>query len=212
MVMSKASEEVASRVSAAAKDKQHSAGEDVVGCPNGVFDNAMISTEGQFTVQQGTVAARVKFPRDQGAHGGVWLQSGADQEIDIVEGYGHGWGLTNMAHIKGEGLPADGSDAYVASEAAADPAWWEQWHTVSVEWDLTRMVFRIDGVKTHEFTVETSNAEYFIVLSNLSSDWETPRLTAPGVRKGSGVDAKDVVKAELPFAIVVDSVRVWEPA
>lgn len=210
LAMSKAGKKVTARVTAAAKQKQGKAGEKRVGCPEGVYDNAMISTQDRFSIDTGMVAARVKFPVGQGAHAGVWLQSYQNQELDIIETYGLGRGVTNVVHIKGKKKPAAGSDAYVAAETVADPAWWDAWHVVSLEWTRSKIVFRLDGEVTRELKQKSSAADYFIVLSLLSSDWETYRLTEPGVREGSGVDPALLQPAALPFGMEVDWVRAWE--
>lgn len=211
LTMSKASKAVSTRVAASARTKQARAGEKVVGCPEGVFDNAMVSTQGRFTVASGVVAARVKFPKAPGAHASVWLQSDAGQELDMIETFGHGRGITNVIHVKGTKMPADGKQAYVASKLVADPAWWDAWHTVSVEWDRSRVRFRLDGQLTRELKVSLAPANYFLVISLLSSDWETYRLSRPDARPGSGVDAADVAKPKLPFSMQVDWVRAWRP-
>jgi glycosyl hydrolase family 16 len=211
LTMSKASKAVSTRVAASARGKQARAGEKVVGCPQGVFDNAMVSTQGRFTVSSGIVAARVKFPRTPGAHASVWLQSDAGQELDMIETFGHGRGVTNVIHVKGIKMPADGKDAYVASKLVADPAWWDAWHTVSVEWDRRSVRFRLDGRLTRELKVNLAPANYFLVISLLSSDWETYRLKRPDARPGSGVNAADVAKPKLPFSMQVDWVRAWRP-
>lgn len=208
--MSRASEKVTTRVTAAAKRKQANAGEKPVGCPGGVFDNAMISTQDRFTVDTGMVAARVKFPVEQGSHAGVWLQSTVQQEIDTIETYGWGRGVTNVVHVKGKKNPAASADAYVVPELVADRAWWDAWHVVEVEWTRSKITFRLDGEVTRELKQKTSKADYFVVLSLLSSDWETYRLTEPDSRPGSGVDPDALETPELPFGMEVDWVRVWE--
>ncbi|MFT4216314.1 MAG: family 16 glycosylhydrolase [Micropruina sp.] len=211
LTMSKASKAVTARVAASAKGKQVRAGQKATGCPEGVFDNAMVSTQGRFTLAAGIVAARVKFPREPGAHASVWLQSDAGQELDMIETFGYGRGITNVIHVKGVKHPADAKQAYVVPRLVADPAWWEAWHTVSVEWDRNRVRFRLDGRLTRELTVTLAPANYFLVISLLSSDWETYRLTKPDARPGSGVDATTVAKARLPFSMQVDWVRAWRP-
>ena len=207
--LSEASEKQAAKVSAEAKRKQTNAGDKPVGCPEGVFGNAMISTQDQFSVDTGLVAARVKFPVEQGAHAGVWLQSGAQQEIDIIETYGWGQGLTNVVHVRGKKNPPEGRDSWVVPEVVADRAWWDAWHTVEVEWTHSKITFRLDGEVTRELKQKTGPADYFVVISLLSSDWETSRLTTPKARNGSGVDADQLEPAEIPFGMEVDWVRVW---
>ncbi|MFT3970113.1 MAG: glycoside hydrolase family 16 protein [Micropruina sp.] len=209
LTMSRASKSTAARVSASAKRKQAQAGQKTVGCPQGVFDNAMVSTQDRFTIGSGMVAARVKFPGEHGAHASVWLQSDAGQELDMIETFGYGRGVTNVIHVKGKKYPADGNKAYVSSEAAASPQWWKGWHTVSVEWDRSSVRFRLDGRLTRQIKVALVPANYFLVISLLSSDWETYRLTKPDARPGSGVDKASVPKPELPFTMDVNWVRAW---
>lgn len=208
--VSEASPKVTDKVIPTAKAKQSKAGEKVVGCPNGVFDNAMISTEGRFTMNTGMVAARVKFPPDQGAHAGVWLQSHSQQEIDIIETYGFGRGVTNVAHLRGKRFPVSGAKAYVVPRVVANRDWWDQWHTVSVEWTQSKIVFRLDGQVTREVKQRTVKADYFVVLSMLSSDWESHRMMEPRPRPGSGVKAGDLTSSQLPFGMEVDWVRAWK--
>ena len=211
LTMSKAAKKLATKVKAAAKRKQAKAGQKQVGCPEGVFDNAMISTQNRFTVGTGTVAARVKFPVEQGAHAGVWLQSTAHQEIDIIETYGWGRGVTSVVHVDGTMHPEPGPGAYLVPEVVADRAWWDAWHVVEVEWTRSKIVFRLDGEVTRELKVKTRKADYFVVLSLLSSDWETIRLTEPLERPGAGLDGAPIEAAELPFGMAVDWVKVYEP-
>jgi hypothetical protein len=209
LTMSRASAGTAARVSTSAKRKQAQAGQKQVGCPEGVYDNAMISTEGRFSLTSGIVAARVKFPKQPGAHASVWLQSAAAQEIDMIETFGYGRGITNVIHVNGRKMPSDSKQAYVIPKVVAEPAWWDAWHTVSVEWHRDAIQFRLDGKVTRTLDVRTARANYFLVVSLLSSDWETYRVTRPDARPGSGVEVATVPKPKLPFSMSVDWVRAW---
>lgn len=71
------------------------------------------------------------------------------------------------------------------------------------------MQFRLDGKLTRELKVALAPANYYVVISLLSSDWETYRLTKPDARPGSGVDAASVPKPKLPLTMDVDWVRAW---
>jgi len=176
------------------------------GCKEGkYFRNAMISTEGRFGVRTGLVAARVKFSEGQGMHGAVWLQSASRSEIDFVESYGYGKGLTSVVHVNEKRYPVKGSDTYVNSTAVKDRAWWKRYHVYSAEWDRNQLVFRIDGTVTQRISRRTPNTSYFLVISQLSSDWELKRLTNP-VRRAEGVQ-----QTKLPQSMLVDWVKVWTP-
>ena len=187
------------------------------GCPNGVYENAMVTTQGSGqTFRAGTVVASVKFARGQGAHAGIWLQAPNGQEIDIIEAYGHGRGVTNVIHRREGGvlkkIPAVDKDAYVAASTVKSDKWWSKWHTVAVTVDTKRVVFHLDGVKTRELKVSGMAADdYSLMISLLSSDWETYRVKKPDVRPGSGVKKSTVKKQPLP-RLSVDWIRVWKKA
>jgi len=171
-----------------------------------VFKNAMISTEGLFKVKAGTLAARIKFAEGQGMHGAVWLQSYDKSEIDMIESYGYGVGLTSVIHVDGQRYPTDGGDTYVIADTVTDRDWWSKYHTYSVEWDNESVVFRVDGKVSKRIAHATPDTEYFIVASMLSSDWEQKRFKNP-------VDnAEGVTPTTLPQTMSVDWIKVWTPA
>jgi hypothetical protein len=186
----------------------------VTGCPDGVFYNARVDTQDTFQMSEGMVAARVKFPKAQGMHGSVWLQSTRGYsarpigtEIDMVESFGYGKGVTNIIHIdeKRNGkLKQYGS--YVDREATRDPKWWDRYHVYSVEWTRSEYVFRIDGVETARFKKKgVKGDEHFIAISMLASDWETKYLRNPSGRL-PGIKKADLEKAKM----YVDWVEAWE--
>lgn len=187
------------------------------GCPNGVFANGMITAGGNFTVSKDTgkvtVVARVKFAKAQGAHGGIWLlDAKTGQEIDIVEAYGRGRGITNIVH-RGKGVdlvkdPSVDKKGYVAVKAVASSSWWDKPHIVAVTFDSKKVTFYLDGVKTKELKGMTGS--YSLIVSMLSSDWETQRLKKPDSRSGSGVKKSSLKKASLPMNMQVDWIRAWQ--
>ena len=170
------------------------------------FRNAMISTEGLYSIKSGVLATRVKFAEGQGMHGSVWLQSGNHSEIDMIESYGFGRGLTSVIHVDGKRYPADSDDAYIHAFATKDKDWWSKFHIVSVEWDTSQVVVRIDGVEAQRIEKEMPETDYFLVVSMLSSDWEQKRLTDPVT------NAEGVTPQKLPQTMEVDWVRTWKPA
>ena len=175
------------------------------GCTKGeYYRNAMISTEGRYTIRSGMLAARVKFPVGQGMHGSIWLQSYAHSEIDMIESYGYGKGVTSVMHRGGKQYP--GKDkAWVAAARTSDRAWWDEFHVVSARWGSDGVEVRLDGEVVQRITTAPAKTDYFLVLSLLSSDWELGRL-----RKPSG-DAPGLEPVPLPAVMEVDWVRTWEP-
>jgi len=141
---------------------------------NPVYWNAMLGTQDSFMMKTGIVAARIKFPKNTGMHSGVWLQSGVRSEIDMVESYGYGKGITNVVHVNGK-------ENKLYKAKMKSKSWWSKYHVFSVEWTrntlgLTKLVFRIDGAVTKSKSLWTPDANYFLVMSNLSSDWELSKI------------------------------------
>lgn len=185
-----------------------------VGCPNGVYYNAMISTQGLFTTKSGTVSARVKFPLGQGMHAGVWLQSSNASEIDIIETYGYGKGATsgvhlgkNAVHSGDQQYPVKETARWIAKSKVKKKAWWSKYHTVSVQWDAKKVTVRLDGAVVQTVAKQKPDTDYYLVLSLLSSDWETSRMTKP-IKGG----LKGVTKPKLSAAsskFYIDWIKVW---
>lgn len=168
-------------------------------CPHGVYDNGMVSTEGRYSFTYGTVAVRMKFPYQRGMHAGAWLQTadGSDIEIDFIESFGYQskWGIQNMLHPKSSaGNRLDVGHYPDNVPGLKDRDWWDEYHTVSVEWTKTGYVFRIDGVETFRTSKALSKKPHFLVLSLLSSDYETDRLKPD----------------QLPARLDVDWIKVWQ--
>ena len=180
-----------------------------VGCKNGTYHNAMISTQGLFMVKTGTVSARVKFPLGQGMHASFWLQSADGAEIDIVESYGYGKGITSTIHTGGEKskqYPKKESARWVAKSTVKKKSWWEAYHTVTATWNRESVTVWIDGTQVQKIKQLKPDTDYFLVLSLLTSDWELPRMTKPA--KG----AKGVKKTKLSAPnskFYVDWIKVW---
>lgn len=177
------------------------------GCKKGeYYRNGMLTTEGQFSIRQGSLAARVKLGKEQGMHGSVFLLSSKMQEIDMIESYGYGWGLTSVIHVDGKRKPVKNSDTYVLNKQVKDRAWWDQYHVFSAEWDRDDVVFRVDGVETRRLHDASLDEEYFVFVSLLSSDWELKRLNDPLT------NAEGVRPTKLPGSMSVDWVKAWTRA
>lgn len=178
----------------------------------GYYYNGHISTEGTFAFRYGYAAARVKFQRGQGQHGGFWMQpqsalapygspARTGAEIDVAEFFGAGYPRGGMASYvytypsrnktvkSGDVLPA----AAKALRGRSD-SWWSRYHVVSVRWTASGYIFRIDGVDTWRHFAHSSHRPQFLLLSLLSSDWELPQLD----------------RSTLPVSMKVDWVRVWQ--
>ncbi len=181
----------------------------VVGCPYGVYRNVLLTSSKK--ISAGTVVARVKFSAIQGAHGGVWLYGPGGQEIDMIESYGFGRGISSNVHrVKsGQVIKELASDTgYVAAKTVAKKAWWSKWHTVAVKFDSKSVTFYVDGVKTRTATPGMTG-DYSVMMSLLSSDWETYRIKKPHARPGSGVKKSALKKSKSLPTMQVDWIRTW---
>lgn len=188
------------QVTKAAKAAQKKAKKKQVGCPDGVFHNAMLSTVGAFSAKTGTVSARVKFPLGQGMHAGIWLQSGDRSELDVAESYGYGKGITSGLHLKGKQYVK-----YILKKPLKKKSWWSKYHVISVKWDQAKVSMWVDGVKVQEVKKAKPDTRYFLVLSLLTSDWETVRMKKP-IKGASGV--KKPVLSTSKF--YVDWIKYWD--
>ncbi len=152
-----------------------------------IYRNAMLSTNGNFAMQTGTVAARVKFPKDRGMHGGIWLQSDGGSEIDFIESYGYGKAITSVVHTRYSTGKTKENKLYKKS---MKKSWFSKYHVFAVTWDTAKVTFRIDGkvVKTKKLKTQ---GNYFLVMSLLSSDWELNKMKS----KPSGKMEVDWIKA-----------------
>ncbi|MDF1489945.1 glycoside hydrolase family 16 protein [Tessaracoccus caeni] len=200
-----------------AKELKKAKAMDTEGCPDGVFYNARVETKDAFTMSQGMIAARVKFPKDQGMHGSVWLQTTRNPsvdrplgtEIDMIESFGYGKGVSNIIHYDDDGngkLQQHGF--YVIKEQTANPDWWDEYHVYSVEWGESGFIFRIDGVETERFDKKpVKGDEHYLAISMLASDWETKYIKKPS-GKLPGLQEADLPNAKM----YVDWIEAWERA
>lgn len=180
---------------------------EVAGCTKGrYFRNALLTTGSRFTMRTGMVAARVKFPQGQGMHGAVFVLSPTlRSEIDVIESYGYGKGLTSVSHLDGTRYPTEESETFVLTEAVKDRSWWSEYHVYSVQWSRHEAVFFIDGVESARLSRKDFADTYSVFISLLSSDWELDRMENP--RRW----AEGVTETTLPQYMHVDWVKAWTP-
>lgn len=182
--------------------------------------NGHISTDGKVSFRYGFAAARLKFPRKQGQHGGFWLmpqvhESGTvdprrtGAEIDVVESFGEkagpksSMGLASFTYhwvLKNGGGELTETGGYLKNVRPLlqdkKDSWSKRYHVFSVEWTPSAYIFRIDGKESWRSTRGVSGQPQYAILSLLSSDYELARL--------EGGDKK------LPQHMHVDWVRIWE--
>ena len=164
-----------------------------------------MATEHTRFFRHGIVAARIKPQRAKGMHSGFWmLPSGttyadgnpaAGTEIDVMEFFGeNGRGtetISSSIHYYQAGWnKVSLGDPFPAARRvlARKNDWWDEFHVFSVEWTPTEYVFRIDGREYYRETEAVSQAQQYLVLSNLTSDYELAELTADEMADTAQVD------------------------
>lgn len=178
-------------------------------CEYGQFYNAHIGTHEAFSFRYGTMAARIKFHRHVGQHGGLWSQpqssknvpgdpavSGA--EIDAVEYFGDRFRRGAIQHtIYWEGVDETMQKAGGLRDLnhllGEGQSWSNSYHVYSVEWTPAAYIFRVDGHETFRTRRGVSRTPQYLILSLLTSGWELGRLD----------------KAKVDPHMAVDWVRVW---
>lgn len=187
------------------------------GCetPGKIYGNAMVRTEGAFTMQSGIVAARIKFPKNRSMHGGIWLSpTTGSPEIDIIESYGYAAknpyyskttsGIHQAMSVSGykklvtprgwEKSYGSGLSQTVFNIRRLPDSWYNKYHVVSVEFTTSKLVFRMDGKITGTLNRSTPKTDYFLVMSLITTPWELKQ--AGGALK-------------VPASMSVDWVRAW---
>ncbi len=167
--------------------------------------NSQIATENTRLFQHGIVAARIKPQRAKGMHSGFWMlpngtkyadgNPAAGTEIDVMEFFGdNGRGTETISssihyYEAGWNKVSLGEPVPAARRALSKRnSWWDEFHVFSVEWTPTAYVFRVDGREYYRETQAVSQAQQYLVLSNLTSDYELAELTADELADTAQVD------------------------
>ncbi|GAB3037819.1 hypothetical protein GCM10011376_38460 [Nocardioides flavus (ex Wang et al. 2016)] len=167
--------------------------------------NSQVATEHTRSFRHGIVAARIKPQRAKGMHSGFWMLPqgttyvdgvpAGGTEIDVMEFFGeNGRGTETVgSHIHyyepgwnkvslGDMFPS------LRRSLSARRSWWQEFHVFSVEWTPTEYVFRIDGREYYREAKAVSQTPQYLVLSNLTSDYELGDLTADELGDTAQVD------------------------
>lgn len=167
--------------------------------------NSQVATEYTRFFQHGIVAARIKPQRAKGMHSGFWmLPSGtqytdgvpaAGAEIDVMEFFGeNGRGtetISSSVHYyeaNWEKVSLGDNFPTARKSLGKGRSWWNEFHVFSVEWTANEYIFRIDGREYYRETTAVSQAAQYLVLSNLTSDYELSELTSDELADTAQVD------------------------
>jgi beta-glucanase (GH16 family) len=167
--------------------------------------NSQVATEHTRSFRHGIVAARIKPQRAKGMHSGFWMLPqgttyvdgvpAGGTEIDVMEFFGEtgrsdetigshvhyyepGWDKVSL----GDMFPT------ARRSLGKNRSWWQEFHVFSVEWTPSEYIFRIDGREYYREAKAVSQTPQYLVLSNLTSDYELGELTADELGDSAQVD------------------------
>ena len=168
--------------------------------------NSQVATELTRSFDHGIFAARIKPQRARGMHSGFWMlpqgttyvdgNPAGGTEIDVMEFFGESTrGAESIgSHVHyyeaGSRRKVTLGDTFRATRQALGRGrnWWDEFHVFSVEWTPTEYVFRVDGREHYREHRAVSQAQQYLVLSMLTSDYELGDLTADEMGDTAQVD------------------------
>lgn len=167
--------------------------------------NSQVATEHTRSFRHGIVAARIKPQQAKGMHSGFWLLPQGTKYVDGVPAGGTEIDVMEFFGDNGRGTETVGSHIHyyeagwskvslgdmfptLRRSLGAKRSWWEEFHVFSVEWTPSEYVFRIDGREYYREARAVSQAPQYLVLSNLTSDYELGELTADELGDTAQVD------------------------
>jgi beta-glucanase (GH16 family) len=175
--------------------------------------NSQVATEYTRHFRHGIVAARIKPQRAKGMHSGFWLLPQGTKYVDGVPSGGTEIDVMEFFGENGRGTETIGSHVHyyepgwqkvslgdsfgsARRSLAKGRDWWEEFHVFSVEWTAEEYVFRIDGREYYREAKAVSQVPQYLVLSNLTSDYELDELTPGEIGDAAQVDWVRVFDAE----------------
>ncbi len=167
--------------------------------------NSQVATELTRSFDHGIFAARIKPQRARGMHSGFWMlpqgttyvdgNPAGGTEIDVMEFFGESTrgaeSIGSHVHYYESGWnKVTLGDTFRATRQALGRGrnWWDEFHVFSVEWTPTEYVFRVDGREHYREHRAVSQAQQYLVLSMLTSDYELGDLTADEMGDTAQVD------------------------
>ena len=174
--------------------------------------NSQVATEHTRAFRHGIVAARIKPQRAKGMHSGFWLLPQGTKYVDGVPAGGTEIDVMEFFGETGRGDETIGSHVHyyepgwnkvslgdmfptARRSLGSNRSWWQEFHVFSVEWTPHEYVFRIDGREYYREAKAVSQVPQYLVLSNLTSDYELDELSSGELGDSAEVDWVQVFDA-----------------
>jgi beta-glucanase (GH16 family) len=162
--------------------------------PNHPYTSGMVASWDKVVVNPGSVIeARLRVPFGKGMWPAFWLrpQDGTwPPEIDVVEVLGSSSSIWRQAvHWKSNGV----TQSQGFQENGVDSS---AWHTVTVQWDLTQVIWFIDGVQQG-------------IVQDPDQVPHVPMYLVADLAIGGGWEVNPDSTTHFPATLDVDYIRVW---
>ena len=159
------------------------------------YTSGMIASWGKFAMTYGVVEARIRVPAGQGFWPAFWMMPAKGDspfELDIMENLGHDPRTVYMvAHWKENDTPKKTQNSFTGPDFSAD------WHTVTLEWNSSKVTWYVDGVVRHEHT-------------NTSGIPNEPMYLIANLAVGGSWPGSPDASTPFPSTYAIDYIRAWQ--
>ena len=159
------------------------------------YVSGAVNTRDIYSFTYGAVEVRAKLPAGKGLWPQLWLNPQTNgmwpPEIDLMEAIGS---EVNKVHHNVQWRDADGAHQAEPGVIYATD-WFADWHTYTLEWTASDVIFFIDGAETYRLTGHSPTIAMNLML-NL------------GV--GGGWPGDPDTTTSFPATFEIDYVRVWQ--
>ncbi len=174
------------------------------------YTSARLTTEEKVELEYGKVEARIKIPTGQGIWSAFWMLGEnirvrpwpVSGEIDVMENVGH---EPNTVHGSAHGPGYSGGEPLGGAVSLAPGKLSDDFHVFSVEWQPESITWRVDGRLYAQATPEDVPADGYWVFDH-------PFFLILNVAVGGNWPGSPDETTVFPQTMLVDWVRVWEPA
>ncbi len=174
------------------------------------YTSARLTTEAKVEPEYGKVEARVRIPSGQGIWSAFWMLGNnirvrpwpVSGEIDVMENVGH---EPKTVHGSAHGPGYSGGEPLGGSISLSPGDLSDDFHVYSVEWAPESIAWRVDGRLYAQATPEDVPAGGYWVFDH-------PFFLILNVAVGGNWPGSPDATTEFPQTMLVDWVRVWEPA
>lgn len=132
------------------------------------YTSGAITTEKKVTFKYGRIEVRAKFPKGKGLMPAIWMlpvNGEAYPEVEIAEMIGREpRQLWNVVHWQEKGN-------YKRDYTMVEGDFTEKFHVYGLEWTKDKLVWTLDGVKTHESSFSPNTEMYLYINVAVGGVW-----------------------------------------